>query len=164
MSLIKPRNPIVHIPSFRKWGVPCSYVDEKIRGLGLEPLYPRGVHDVYFYTDTEGGAKLLPHLLQKSSLYKPSKFTCINYAFRVWNECSQRYELNTWVPVIGRIPNYEPRHAWILIMLGNKNGLNLDEFLFFEPNSGWEMGIELELAYQVFPIGKEGYKGELIFY
>jgi len=47
--------------------------------------------------------------------------------------------------------------------MGNEGGLKTDQFLFFEPNDGWEMG-DLELAYQSFPLGKEGYTGEMIFF
>lgn len=155
---------VEHIPTFKRWVTSRSDVTDKLAALGLEPLYPNGVHSQYYYTDEDGGAKLLPDLILASSLYKANVFTCLNYAFKVWNECSRRYDLNTWVPVIGRIPNYEPRHAWILTMLGDENGLNLDKFLYFEPYDGWEMGIELENAYQAFPIGEEGYRGELIFY
>jgi len=122
------------------------------------------VHKWYSYTNSDGRAVLLPHLLQKSDLYKPSIFTCINYAFEVWNICGRTYELNTWVPVIGRISDSNARHAWILIMVGDETGLKKDEFLFFEPNDGWEMGKQLELAYQAFPVGAEDYQGEMIFY
>jgi len=164
MSQVKVQKPVVHIPRFNRWGVPYSYVDRIIGQLGLKLLYPNGVHELYFYTDSDGCAKLLPHLLLKSDLYKPRVFTCINYAFRAWNLCSEVYELNTWVPVIGRLSGYDNRHAWILIMRGSEKGLSPDEFLYFEPNDSWKMSEELEMAYQAFPISKEGYKGEFIFY
>lgn len=163
MSQLKPQNPVIHIPSFKRWATTRATVSQKLEALGLQPLYP-GVHGTYLFTDTEGCSKLLPNLILKSDLYKAPTFTCINYAFRVWNEVANRYGLNTWVPVIGRIPNYEPRHAWILVLLGDEYGLDLDKFLYFEPNDGWQMGTEIELAYQAFPIGEEGYKGELVFY
>lgn len=163
MSKLKVQEPVIHIPTFKKWGVPRSYVTGIVSDLGLELLYP-GVHALYWYTDPEGCSKLIPHLLLKSGLYKKDVFTCINYAYKVWNEASSRYGLNTWVPVIGKIPGYEPKHAWSLILVGNETGLIVDDFLYFEPNDGWEMGIKLEAAYQAFPIGEEGYKGEMIFY
>ena len=154
---------ITHIPSIKRWQVSRDVVSGKIATLGLEPLYP-GVHADYRYTDEEGGANLLPHLVLKSSLYKPT-FTCINYAFRVWDLCGSLYGLNTWVPVIGKIPAApDVRHAWILILLGDILGIDLDRSLYFEPNSGFEMGTELEMAYQAFPIGEAGYKGEMAFY
>ena len=158
------QNPIVHLPSYKKWKVPVSYVNQVVKELGLEFLYPSGVHAWYVYTNNEGRAALLPHLLQKSDLYKPDAFTCINYSFEVWNICGKEYGLNTWVPVIGRIPNYPDRHAWILIMVGDETGLKKELFTYFEPNDGWDMGLELETAYQSFPIGEEGYAGEFIFY
>ena len=165
MSKIKVQQPIIHTPAFKVWETPRSCVDQIIRNLGLDPLYTNGVHKSYFYTDNEGRAQLLPHLIQKSSLYKPSAFTCIQYAFKVWTLCGEIYGLNTWVPIIGRIPNYETgKHAWTLIMVGDKDGLKPGEFNYFEPNEGWEMGETLELVYQSFPIGAEGYTGELIFY
>ena len=163
MSQIKTQQPVIHIPSFKKWGVQRYYVQQAIKELGLEELYP-GVHQWYWYTNEDGVAVLLPYLILKSSLYKKDRFTCINYAYKVWNECSQRFDLNTWVPIIGRIPNVEVRHAWDLILVGNENGLLPDKFLYFEPNDGWEFNIELETAYQAFPIGEEGYKGEMVFY
>ena len=153
-----------HLPSIQKWSVPHTTVESAVSTLGLKLLYPRGVHDWYYYTGVDGSTKLLPDLILASSLYKKDTFTCINYAFKVWNECSSRYGINTWVPVIGKIPDIESRHAWILIMLGDENGLDLNKFLYFEPNDGWEMGAELEMTYQAFPIGKENYKGEMIFY
>ena len=155
-------SPIIHTPSFTKWQIPRSTVVQAIESLGLQPLYP-GVHMWYRYTDQQGVAKLLPNLILKSSLYKQSTFTCINYAFKVWNEVASRFGLNTWVPVIGRIPNVSVRHAWNLILMGDETGLKTDQFLFFEPNDGWKMG-ELELAYQAFPLGEEGYSGEMVFF
>lgn len=163
MSQVKTTAPVIHIPSFKKWGIPRHYVTQAIKELGLGELYP-GVHSWYWYTDEDGVAVLLPNLILKSSLYKKDKFTCINYAYKVWNECSQRFGLNTWLPVIGRIPDVEVRHAWNLIIVGDENGLLHDKFLFFEPNDGWIFNMELETAYQAFPIGEEGYKGELVFY
>lgn len=163
MSKIKVQQPVVHLPSFKRWAVPRGYVQEVITALGLEPLYP-GVHNWYWYTDLDGCSKLLPHLLQKSDLYKKDIFTCINYAFKVWLMASSGYNLNTWLPVVGRIPNYMVCHAWNTILLGNELGLIRDHFLYFEPNDGWAMGTELETAYQAFSIGEEGYTGEKIFY
>ena len=167
MSKIKvqqPVIPIVHLPSYKKWKVPGTYVDQVVKSLGLQLLYPNGVRKWYAYTNSDGRAALLPHLLQKSDLYKPDAFTCINYAYEVWNICGKTYELNTWVPIIGKIPGYSDRHAWVLIMVGNETGLLKSEFTYFEPNDGWEMGKPLEMAYQSFPIGAEGYAGEFIFY
>ena len=163
MSKIKVQQPIVHLPSFKRWVTTRATISQKLEELGLEPLYPGGVHQNYYFTDVDGCSNLLPNLILKSDLYKPA-FTCINYAFKVWNVCSERYELNTWLPVIGRIPNYPVRHAWNLLLLGDENGIDLDLSLFFEPNDGWQMGVELENAYQTFPIGNEEYRGELIFY
>jgi len=110
--------PIIHIPSFNKWKVPRSYVVQIVESLGLQVLYP-GVHAWYSYTDQQGIAKLLPNLILKSSLYKQSIFTCVNYAFKAWNEVATRFDLNTWVPVIGRIPNASVRHAWNLILVNH---------------------------------------------
>lgn len=164
MSQVKVQQPVIHIPIIKKWGVQNSYVTQVLKKLGLEPLYA-GVHKMYYYTNEEGCIALLPNLLLKSELYKPSKFTCINYAYKVWNECSQRFDINTWVPVIGRIPSSSTaRHAWNLIMMGDEKGLDFDKFLYFEPNDGWEFSAELEMAGQAFPIGAEGYTGEFIFY
>ena len=165
MSKVKIQQPIVHIPSFKRWGVERDYVVEVVRRLGLELLYA-GVHARYWFTDSEGCSKLIPHLLLKSDLYKKDVFTCINYAYRVWNEGSSKYGLNTWVPVIGRIPGYQPRHAWNLLLIGDATGLNREEFLFLEPNDGFDFsdteGLELP-TYQAFPIGENGYNGELVF-
>jgi len=164
MSKFKLQKPVIHIPTIKKWLISREAMTEKVVELGFVPLYPDGVHQQYCYTDVEGLAKMLPDLLLASSLYKKDVFTCINYAYKVWNECSGRYGINTWVPIIGRIPNYTVRHAWQLIMLGNEQGIDLDKSLFFEPNDGWQMGVDLEMAYQAFPIGEEGYLGEFIFY
>lgn len=155
--------PIVHIPRFKTWSVPRYYMTQIVESLGLEPLYP-GVHEWYTYTNLEGGIKLVSDLILKSALYKPSKFTCINYAFRVWNEAALRFGLNTWIPVIGRLPDATVRHAWILILLGDETGFKMEWSRYFEPNDGYQMGEELEMAFQVFPIGEEGYSGELSFY
>jgi len=50
------------------------------------------------------------------------------------------------------------------LLIGDEHGINLDLCLYFEPNSGFGFGEEIELAYQAFPIGGEGYRGEMIFY
>lgn len=163
LKIQEPVLPIVHLPSYRKWGVPGHYVSQIVKQLGFEPLYP-GVHAWYWYTNEKGCVELLPHLILKSGLYKKDIFTCINYAFKGWNECSSRFGLNTWVPLIGRIPGVDVKHAWILIMIGDEMGLHPDKFLYFEPNDGYSFGVELETAYQAFPIGEEGYQGELLFY
>jgi len=162
MSKIKPQVTITHTPSFHKYRASKSIVVRVVEDLGLDLMY-RGVHSWYWYTDTAGVVKLLPNLLLKSDLYKKDLFTCINYAFKVWNEASSRFGLNTWIPVIGRIPGYSSRHAWNLILVGDKTGLHEEQFLFFEPNSGWELSIMLEAAGQAFPIGEEGYQGEVVF-
>ncbi|MBA7681915.1 hypothetical protein ES703_90259 [subsurface metagenome] len=162
MSKLKVQ-PVIHTPSFKRWATTRAAVSQKLEALNLQPLYPGGVHQTYFFTDVDGCSKLLPNLMLKSDLYKPT-FTCINYSFKVWNECSKRYGLNTWIPVIGRIPNYTVRHAWNLLLIGDEHGINLDLCLYFEPNSGFGFGEEIELAYQAFPIGGEGYRGEMIFY
>lgn len=163
MSQIKTQQPVIHIPSFNKWKIGRYQVCQAMQALGLEELYSYGVHRQYWFTDENGVSVLLPNLILKSNLYVDA-FTCVNYAFKVWNECSQRFGLNTWVPVIGRIPNVEVRHAWSLILVGNEIGLLPDKFLYFEPNDGWDFNIELEAAYQAFPIGEQGYKGEMVFY
>ncbi len=165
MSKFKVQQPaVIHTPTFNKWVETRSKVTEILRELGIELLYP-GVHGEYTYTDEAGVAALLPDLIMRSDIYRSNTFTCINYAFRVWNEASLRYGLNTWVPVIGHIPvSPVGRHAWNLILLGDETGLKKDRFLYFEPNDGWMMSIQLELAYQAFPIGEEGYDGEMVFY
>ena len=162
MSNLKVKTGVIHTPSFNRYMVSREFVLRHVRGLNLELLYA-GVHMWYWYTDTDGVSKLLPNLLLKSDLYKKDIFTCINYSFKVWNEASSRFGLNTWIPVIGRIPGYTSRHAWNLILVGNKTGLHEEQFLYFEPNGGWEMGIVLEAAGQAFPIGEEGYQGEMAF-
>jgi hypothetical protein len=163
MSKFVVKNPVVHTPTFNIWIASRTDVRAVVLELGLEELYPYGVHGSYAYTDLDGAAVLLPHLLLKSDLYKPARFTCINYAFKLWNECSSRYELNTWVPVIGSIPSSPPKHSWTLILLGNESGIKTEYCRYLEPNDGWEMG-ELEAAYQAFPIGEEGYNGEMVLY
>ena len=162
MSKIKPQVTITHTPSFRKYRTHKSTVIRIVEELDLDLLY-RGVHTWYWYTDIAGVAKLLPNLLLRSDLYKKDIFTCINYAFKVWNKASSRFGLNTWIPVIGRTSDYPTRHAWNLILVGDKTGLHEEQFLFFEPNGGWEMGAVLEVAGQAFPIGEEGYQGEMAF-
>jgi hypothetical protein len=157
-------DPVIHIPTFKTWIASRSDVRNVVRALGLEEMMPYGVHGSYAYTDPDGAAKLLPNLLLKSNLYKTARFTCINYAFKVWNECSQRYELNTWVPIIGDIPSSPPQHSWTLILLGDESGIKKEYCLYFEPNDGWDMGQPLEMAYQAFPIGEEGYVGQKVFY
>ena len=156
---------VAHVPSFKKYVASRTDMANLARALGLQELWPYGVHNNYYYTDKSGVVALLPNLILKSNLYRVDKFTCINYAFKVWLECADRYELNTWVPVIGSVPGVVGmKHAWTLILLGDESGIKQADCLYFEPNDGWAMGAELEAAYQAFPIGQLGYAGEKVFY
>ena len=164
MSRIEFQQPVVHLPSIRRWGidrVSLAYVLTK--QLGLELIYPYGVHNFYYYTNVDGVAKMLPYIIQKSELYSQDVFTCINFSFEVWNIVAKKFKVNTWLPVIGSIPGFDVKHAWNLVVVGDETGLRPELFNYFEPNDGWDMGIELENAYQAFPIGEEGYVGELVF-
>ena len=146
MSTIKIKQPIKHTPSFREYEISGLELSVELQNMGLE--YPFGMLDWnYYYTDLEGWGKILYDLTFKSSLYKPDRFDCENYALKAMTLCAERYGLNTLAMVIG--DTLLGRHGFNILYTGS-------EFLLFEPNEGFEC------SGQAFPIGEFGYIPDLI--
>jgi len=146
MSKFKTQAPIVHIPSYKQWGIPMSTMLSKLKALNLSaPMHL--LDSQYYYTDSAGWAIILCDLVFKSSLYKPDRFDCDNYALKAMSLCAERFGLNTMGMVIGNIP--QGRHAFNIIYLG-------DTFLFWEPNEGFSW------SGQPFPLGENGYTADLV--
>lgn len=167
MSRIKFASPVIHTPKFNRWVIGRLALFDQLKAdfPGLEFMYPYGLHNNYFYTDLAGVASLVPDLILNSNLYKEDIFTCFQYAARVWLTAAERYELNTWPPLIGSVKGFPIKHGFNLIMIGDEEGIK--DYRLFEPNDGFdfsnEWGIELP-TYQVFPVGEEGYTPEKILY
>ena len=146
MSKFKVQQPIQHIPSFREYQISSIAFRPKLEAIGLKiPMYL--LDGWYYYTDSAGWATILFDLVFKSSLTKPEKFDCDNYALKAMVTCAERYGLNTMGMVIGNIP--QGRHAFNIFYLG-------DDFLLWEPNDGFQW------SGQPFPIGENGYKMEMV--
>ena len=140
MSRTTVRQPIIHTPSFKEFTIDRLKLKRRIRALGL--AIPMDMLDsLYYYTDLDGWAKILPDLCFKSDLYKPDKFDCDNYALKAQTICAERYGLNTLGTVIGSVPR--GRHAFNMLYFG-------EGFMFFEPNLGFVID-------GAFEIGEHGY-------
>lgn len=96
--------------------------------LGIEIPFPRS-DNWYYYTDREGWAVLVSHLLFKSSLYVPEKFDCEDYALRAMLTCAELFGLNTCRYIYGDSP--WGRHGYNSLFYG-------DGFLLLEPNAGFQ--------------------------
>jgi len=164
MSKIKVQspvqNPIIHLPSYKTWGVDRYYFVSKLKALGIEP-FPADKDIIlaqwYYYTDAEGWSKLLPDLVLKSSLYQPNKFKCVQYAWLAWLNCIQRYGLNSLCPCIDKnvAGDTQRAHAYNIFPIGDATGIQ--DLMLFEPNEGYEYSGSAIL------IGAEGYIPELVF-
>jgi len=150
--------PVVHIPSFEKWGV---YGNDIHLYLTSNIPKPPNTHikvpanpldGAYWYTDGEGWAKILPDLILKSDLYRKDIFDCDDYALKTMMTCRERYGLNGMFMVIGDTPS--GRHAWNMFIIRTTTGY-FYELLCFEPNEGFPF------SGQAFEIGEHGYKPEI---
>jgi hypothetical protein len=155
MSQFIVQPPVVHIPSFKKWGVYGHdihlYLTSNIPGnthirVPLNPL-----DGAYWYTDGEGWAKLLPDLMIKSDLYKQDVFDCDDYALKAMIICRERYGLNGMFAVMGKTPN--GYHMWNMFIIRTNTGY-FYEVLCFEPNDGFPY------SGSAFEIGEHGYEPE----
>ena len=146
MSNIKVQTPIIHIPSFKEYKISGLELMGKIEGLGLE--IPLGMLDwTYYFTDLEGWGKVLYDLVFSSNLYKEDRFDCENYSIKAFNECAERYGLNTLGVVIG--DTSAGRHGFNMFYHG-------DGFMLWEPNEGFPF------SGGAFEIGEYDYLPEVI--
>jgi len=101
-----------------------------IESAGLQ--VPVGMFDsTYYYTDGEGWASILSHMLFKSNLAKPEKFDCENYAMKAMSVCHEKYGLNTFGLALGMTPwGY---HCFNILY----DGMG---FWLFEPNAQFGYG------------------------
>lgn len=146
MSKIKVQQPIIHIPSFKEFAMSAEPMRRLLTNLKL--TIPMGMLDSwYYYTDMEGWGKVLYNLVFSSSLYKPNRFDCENYALKAMNICAERYGLNTLAMVIGDVP--QGRHGFNMFYTG-------ENFLLFEPNEGFPF------SGSAFEIGEYNYQPKLV--
>ena len=136
MSQVKIKQPIVHIPSFKEYKISGLELAGKYIELGTEIPFPRS-DNWYYYTDIDGWAKLIPHLLIKSSLYKPDRFDCEDYAMKAQTLCAELFGLNTLRYTYGTMPL--GAHGFNSFYVG-------DGFLLFEPNSGFSVDPVFEIG------------------
>lgn len=127
MSKIKVQQPVIHIPSFKEYRISSIELARRYEALGVEMPFPRS-DSWYYHSDREGWAEILPHLVIKSSLYKPDKRDCDWYARKAYVTCCELYELNTLLYTYGMMP---------LGAHGFNSFFEGDTFMLFEPNEGF---------------------------
>ena len=140
MSKFLVRSPVLHIPTFAEYEIMVGDLANLLLGIGLEIPFPYS-DNKYFYTDANGWAKVIPHLVLKSDLYKPEKFDCEDYAMKAQVACAELFGLNALRYVYGDSP--QGRHGYCIFWDGVV-------FTLFEPNEGFSGG-------SVFPVGENGY-------
>ena len=120
MSKFTVKPPVVHIPSFNKWGVHRNdilfyFTSEAHIRVPLNPL-----DGAYWYTDSEGWGKILWDMVFNSNLYKQDVFDCDDYALKAMITCRERYGLNGMVGVMGNTPN--GYHMWNMVLVRIDSG------------------------------------------
>jgi len=85
---IKVQNPVVVKPKFKEYCIYGSDLARKYLDLGVRMPFPRS-DNWYYHTDREGWAKLVEHLVIKSSLYKKDKRDCDWYARKAYVMCCE---------------------------------------------------------------------------
>ena len=158
MSKISLQNPVVHTPSFKEYKISGQELRKKYEGLGIE-IWPMSYY-WYFHTDAEGWAKLLTHLVIKSSLYVPDRRTCAWYAKKAAVLCDELFKLNTLPETWGKMPlGY---HAFNTFWTG-------DSIMILEPNEGFSDGDNYQDIWGyldddiVFSLGDNDYKPDKVF-
>jgi len=117
-----------HIPTnYKEYKISGHELAEKYRELGVEMPFPRSDY-WYYHTDREGWATIVPHLVIKSSLYKPDRFDCEDYALKAQGLCAELFGLNTLRYTYGSMPL--GAHGFCSFWTG-------DDFLLFEPNDAF---------------------------
>ena len=156
MSTIRVQKPVIHTPTFQKWGIQQYYFLQKVQALGID-VFPKTddftLDDWYYYTDLDGWAKILPDLVLNSNLYKPNVFDCEDYGLKAQIECSLRYGINSLRLCIGKVP--KGWHGFNIFPYGDDKGI--EGLMLFEPNAGFEW------AGNAFQIGDNGYIPEAVF-
>ena len=73
MSKIKVQQPVIHLPSFKRWSINRAALVYKLEELGIKP-FPEGfaLFEWYYFTTLEGWGKVLYDLVFKSDLYSPT--------------------------------------------------------------------------------------------
>ena len=152
MSKIKVQQPIVHLPSFKRWMVNRAALVRRLEELGIKP-FPEGFafFNWYYYTTLEDWGKVLYDLVFKSDLYSPT-FKCADYALQAQTECGKRHGMNSLRMCLDK-RSAEKGHAYDLFPYGNGEGI--EGIMLFEPNEGYKWSGILE-------IGDEDYKPELV--
>ena len=153
MSKITLQNPVIHTPSYKRWGIQRYYVVKELEKLGLTALL-EGEDYVfdgwYYYTNMEGWGKVLYDLVFSSNLYN-NVFDCDKYALKAYIECCQRYKMNTLLACLGKV---NTGHAFNIFIYGDENGL--EGAMLWEPNDGFSWSGE------VFEIGEYDYQPEVV--
>jgi len=132
VSKFKTQTPIIHIPSFTEYKISASELSIEYKSLGITIPFPIS-DNWYYFTDSDGWAKILPDIILKSDLYKADKFDCEDYAMKAMLLCAERYGLNTLRYTYGDTPM--GRHGFNTFWVG-------DIFQVFEPNTLGLSGIK----------------------
>lgn len=155
MSKIKVQQPVIHTPSFNRWGIQHYYIVKKLEalGIGMFPANTSLIFDQwYYYSDLEGWGKILQDLAFSSKLYKRDLFDCEDYALKAQVICAERFGLNSLRLCIGSMP--QGKHGFNLFFHGDETGIS--GVMLWEPNDGFVCSGE------AFEIGEYGYQPELV--
>jgi hypothetical protein len=128
MSKFLIKQPVVHIPKVREFKISGSELYSKYLDKGVTMPFPIS-DNWYYYSDREGWAELISHLLFKSNLYKADRFDCEDYAMKAMVTCAELFGLNSFRYTYGDTPL--GRHGFDSFWTG-------DDFLLFEPNEGFQ--------------------------
>lgn len=122
-------------PKIKRWSMSRAEMKTRVLAAGMYLPAPDLPWDnKYFYTNREGWMKIIWDLCFKSSLYKKDIFDCENLAFKAWLRACEEYDLNTFCPTIGDIP--EGRHGFNVFYCGDPD-TGESEWMMFEPNDGF---------------------------
>jgi len=125
MSNVKIK--INHIPSVTEYAISGHELALKYEALGVAMPFPRSDY-WYYFTNPEGWAKILHYLVLSSSLYKPDRFDCEDFALKAQTMCAELFGLNTLRYTYGYTP-LGP-HGF--------NSLWAYSFILFEPNAKFQ--------------------------
>ena len=138
---------VIHTPSIKKYYIKRDEIVKKLSSVGIEPYGKIPLFIDICHTDLEGCGKVLRDLTFSSDLYDPRVYTCVNYAFAAFLECSKRHKMNGLIPIFGMTDR--GYHAFDIFYFG-------DWFMLFEPNDGFPF------SGSAFEIGEYNYKPDTL--
>jgi len=161
-----PVEPTPTLPTYKRWSVAGHYLIKKLEKMGMK-TFPSAkqinnmkLDEKYTYTNLDGWAEVIPHLITKSDLYRKNIFDCEDYAVEAQSICAKNYGLNAVRLCVGTIPsstdpNKPAGHGFNILFYGDDKGV--EGVLLFEPNAGFAW------AGNAFEIGENDYQPVAVF-